>query len=252
MYISAESQKFLENLRVYLFSSGKNEIEIDEIIGELEDHLCEAEKNGKNIDDIIGKSPKEYMNQVANEMHLDLKGLFKYISIIMIGAFAFILTGEAIRGVLEFSVIDLVGYPLIFFLYLFTTAVVFKYVSSRHLTKTKEWILLGIAGVVPVFLFMIQIYLNNAVNTPTYGFGTIGNMIAIGCAAIIFICIAVWSKSLTIIIIPVLLFLPEVIINLTTLQEQTKAILNATIPFALIGIYIFIFWNKEGIKEKRK
>lgn len=252
MRISTESRGFLENLRVYLISSGKKEIEINEIIGELEDHLCEAEKNGKNIDDIIGKSPKEYMDQVANEMSFDLKGLVKYIPIIMIGAFAFILTDKAIRGVLEFSIIDLVGYPLIFLLYLFTTAIVFKYVSSRHLSKINEWIVLGITGVVPFLLFMIHIYVNNAIKTPTFEFGMIGNIVAIGCAAIIFIWIAVWSKSLTIIILPILLFLPEGIINLTTLQDQTKAILNATIPFALIGIYIFILWNKERIKEETK
>lgn len=84
MHISMESRDFLENLRVYLISSGKKEIEINEIIEELEDHLYEAEKNGKKIDDIIGKSPKEYMEQVANEISFDLKGVVKFIPIVII------------------------------------------------------------------------------------------------------------------------------------------------------------------------
>jgi hypothetical protein len=39
MKLSRESRDFLENLRLYLFSSGKNEKEMEEIIEELEDHL---------------------------------------------------------------------------------------------------------------------------------------------------------------------------------------------------------------------
>lgn len=248
MHISMESRDFLENLRVYLISSGKKEIEINEIIEELEDHLYEAEKNGKNIDDIIGKSPKEYMEQVANEISFDLKGLVKYIPIVMLGAFAFILTGKAIRGSIEFSILDLVGYPLIFLLYLLITASVFKYVSSRQLTKIKERILLGTTSLFPLVLFMVLLYLNSSINTPVVEFGMIGNIVAISCATIIFIWIAVWSKSWVTIIIPILLFLPEGMINLTTLQDKTKAILNAVIPFSLIGIYLFILWNKERIK----
>ena len=248
MHISMESRDFLENLRVYLISSGKKEIEINEIIEELEDHLYEAEKNGKKIDDIIGKSPKEYMEQVANEISFDLKGVVKFIPIVMLGAFAFILTGKAIRGFLEFSIIDLVGYPLIFLLYLLITASVFKYVSSRHLTKIKERILLGTTSLFPFVLFMVLLYLNSSINTPAIEFGIIGNIVAISCAAIIFIWIAVWSKSWVTIIIPILLFLPEGMVNLTTLEDKTKAILHTTIPFALIGIYLFILWNKERNK----
>lgn len=36
--LSAKSKKFLEDLRVYLFSSGKNEDETEEVIEELEVH----------------------------------------------------------------------------------------------------------------------------------------------------------------------------------------------------------------------
>ena len=247
MHISKESQDFLDNLRVYLISSGKKEVEINEIIEELEDHLCEAEKNGKNIDDIIGKSPKEYMNQVASEMSFDLKGLVKYIPIILIGAIAFIITGKAIRGILEFSIIELVGYPLVFLLSLLTIAIVFRYASSRQLSKMVEWFVCGITGILPVLLFIILIYIKDASNAPSFEFGVIGNIVAISCAIIIFISLSVWSKSSVLIIIPILLFLPEGIINLTTLQEQTKAILNAIIPFALIGIYLLIYINIERI-----
>jgi len=57
--LSKKSQDFLENLRVYLFSSGKQWDEIEDIVNELEIYLFEAEKNGNSIEKIIGNSPKE-------------------------------------------------------------------------------------------------------------------------------------------------------------------------------------------------
>ena len=67
------------------------------------------------------------MDQLTSEMSFDLNGVVKYIPIVIFGAFAFILTGKAICRVIEFPIIDLVDYPLIFSLYLITTAIVFKY-----------------------------------------------------------------------------------------------------------------------------
>ena len=54
------------------------------------------------------------MDQLASEMSFDLNGVVKYIPIVIFGAFAFILTGKAICRVIEFPIIDLVDYPLIF------------------------------------------------------------------------------------------------------------------------------------------
>lgn len=44
LQLSKKSQNFIENLRVYLFSSGKQSDEIEQIVNELEIHLAEAEK----------------------------------------------------------------------------------------------------------------------------------------------------------------------------------------------------------------
>lgn len=42
--ISEKSEEFLENLHVYLISSGKQWDEVEDIVTELEAHLAEAEK----------------------------------------------------------------------------------------------------------------------------------------------------------------------------------------------------------------
>ncbi|MDI3412093.1 MULTISPECIES: hypothetical protein [Bacillus] len=85
--LSDKSKLFLENLRLYLFSSGKNLDEIEEIVEELEVHLTEAEKSGKPIEKIIGKSPKEYMEMVSNEMVIDYRTWIKYICLIFLDHF---------------------------------------------------------------------------------------------------------------------------------------------------------------------
>lgn len=249
MNISKESRDFLENLRVYLFSSGKNEKEIEEMIEELEDHLYEAEKNGKSVEDIIGKTPKEYMGQLANEMSFDFKGLLKYIPIIILGAIPYILMGDAIRGEIKYSLLDLIGYPFIFIFALFLTTVLFKYVASNKISKIKEWLLFGIIGMTPMLLINALIFLNRYYDTPIIQFGTAGNVIAIAMSILVFIGIALWSKTWVTIILPIILFLPEILLNMTNLQESTKLILNGTIIPLCVGIYLLIVFKIEKNKN---
>lgn len=250
MEISSESRDFLENLRLYLFSSGKNEKEIEEIISELEDHLNEAEQKGKNVEDIIGKTPKEYMEQIANEMPLDIKGLLKYIPIIVIGAFSYILMGDAIRGELEYSLIDLIGYPFIFLLFLLLTSMLFKYVASHRISIIKEWSLFGFVSFTPLALFVALIFLDRYYETPTIQFGVIGNISAIVFSILVFIGIAIWSKTWISIILPIILFLPEFIVINSSLEESTKLILRGMIVPVGFGAYALIVLKLEKSKDK--
>jgi hypothetical protein len=251
MKISKGSLEFLENLRLYLFSSGKNENEIEEVIAELEDHLYEAEKNGKNVEDIIGKTPKEYMEQLANEMSMDSKGLLKYIPIIVVGAFSYILMGDAIRGQLEYSLIDMIGYPFIILFTLLFTSVLFKYVASNKISKIKEWLIFGIVGSAPVGLFIVLIFLNRYYDTTTIQFGDIGIFTAIVFSILVFVGISIWSKTWISIILPIILFLPEFIINKTSIQESTQLVLTSIIVPVCFGIYLLTVARSETNKEKR-
>jgi hypothetical protein len=251
MNISKESSGFLDNLKLYLFSSGKNEKEIEEILEELEDHLYEAEKNGKNVEEIIGKTPKDYMEQLANEMSFDYKGWLKYIPILILGAFSYVLIGDAIRGKIEYSLLDLIGYPFIFIIVLFLTGVLFKYVASTKISKMKEMIIFYIYGFIPIALFITLIILDRFYKTPTIHFGTAGNVIAIAVSILVFIGITIWSKSWAGIFIPIILFLPEVLTNMSNLQEKTKLIFTGIFIPLCFGIYFVIIFKIEKNKEKR-
>lgn len=246
MKVSKESQQFLDNLRVYLLSSGKNEQEINEIVEELKDHLHEAEKHGKDVEDIIGQSPKEYMNQVADEMPFDLTGVLKYIPIIFLGAFSFILIDDAIRGTMEYSLLELIGYPLILFINLFIMfRIAFRYLATSSLSETKQWLFLSLVGMIPASLFIVIYYVDRFFETPSIEFGTVGVIIAVAVSISVFIGVALWSKSWVTIIIPLLWFLPRVFIDMTSIAEDTKLIVSGTLPLALVGLYLLIVSKRE-------
>ncbi|MFS0861167.1 HAAS domain-containing protein [Fredinandcohnia sp. 179-A 10B2 NHS] len=245
MTLSKESQEFLKNVRVYLVSSGKNEQEIEDMIEELEDHLNEAEKNGKSVDDIIGMSPREYMNSLSEEMSFDLLGVLKYMGLISLGVIAYIIMGDAIKGELEYSVLELIGYPLIYILFLFLTASSFKYVSSTDISKAKEWTLFFILGLTPITLFIALIFLNRLVDTPTIVFNSLGRTIAITISIFIFVGISIWSKTWISIILPIVLIVQEILFNMTNLQEETKLILTSLTLSICMGIYLLLFIRKE-------
>ncbi len=71
MTLSTESTRFLEDLKVYLLASGKNEQATNEIVLELEDHLIEAEADGKSVRSITGDSPAAYIQSISHEMAFD-------------------------------------------------------------------------------------------------------------------------------------------------------------------------------------
>ncbi len=249
MSISKQSSEFLQNLRLYLFSSGKNEKEIEGIIEELEDHLSEAEAKGKSVEGIIGGTPKEYMEQIAGEMSLDLRSWLKYIPILIIGLFAYDVIGNALSGGIEYSLLELGGNLFILLLFLSLTLVVFKYVASKKLSKTKEYLLLVILGFTPTSLFFGLIYLDRHFETPTLIFNDTGNTIAIIIAIAVFIAISVWSKTWISIILPLLLFLPDIIMGMFNLKEEIKLTISGIgIPIC-IGIYLFIVMKIEKTKD---
>jgi len=67
MTLSTESTRFLEDLKVYLLASGKNELATNEIVNELEDHLIEAEADGKSVRAITGNSPADYIQSISQK-----------------------------------------------------------------------------------------------------------------------------------------------------------------------------------------
>jgi len=238
--LSQQSKTFLEDLRVYLFSSGKNTNEIEEIVEELTDHLIEAEKKGKSIEGIIGQSPKEYMEDISNEMPIDYGSWFKYIPIIMLGSFSITVMNDLAKGEQAYSLLELTGYLLIAGLFIFAIFSGFKYVSANNVSIRKQAIVFCILGAFPIGAFLGLIYLNRAIETPIIHFG-LADSIVIGIVTLIcMIAISIWSKTWVLIIIPSLFILPEVLLKQTTMQESMQLLLSTFISLGGIAIFLLI------------
>ncbi|MEB1809210.1 MAG: hypothetical protein LPK26_18290 [Bacillaceae bacterium] len=245
MELSKNSQQFLENLRLYLFSTGKNMDEINEVVEELEDHLREAEQDGKDIEHIIGQSPKSYMEKIASEMNVDYRGWFKLIPMFMVGVFAFILLGDAVRNDLNYSIIQLVGFPVVSLVLLGATLFTYKLIAQKKRSTFKQYLLLTTLGMASVILFVGIIFLNRHYGTPLFHVNTMGTLVVASMAIVTLIIVAFWSKTWLPIIVPTFLYVPEVVLNFFPLSEEVRLIVTPIVVFVGLGIYFFILLTKE-------
>jgi len=250
MNVSQESKKFIEDLRLYLFSTGKSYKEIEDIVEELEDHLLEAEKNGKSVRNIVGNSPKEYMEQLAKEMSFDVKSWIKYGVMTILGVFAFVIMEDVITQETAYSWIELFGYPLLIACFLLLFMKSMGYLASHRLSKYSEWFVLLLLSIVQIGGFILLILLNNRFGIMVVQFGTFGNIVLFCLATFIFIGCSIWSKSLVLIIIPILLYVPKYVLTYTQLSEDLQMILSYFISILGISIYLFLSYGKDKDKDK--
>ncbi|WP_141432689.1 HAAS domain-containing protein [Bacillus sp. 03113] len=248
--LSEKSKEFLGNLRLYLFSSGKNSDEIEEIVEELEVHLYEAEKSGKQIEKIIGKSPKEYMEIVSNEMSIDYRTWIKYISLIIFGSFSFTIFRDLLEGSLSYSVLEIVGHIIIGVIFIVSIFTGFKYISTANQSIKKQGLVLYAVMLLPIALFVSLIYLNRVIETPIIYFGNTGSLIIGVITALFIIGISFWAKTWILIIIVVLLTLPDYLLNLTPLKYKTQLIISPWITLGGLAIYLWISYKLEKKKAE--
>lgn len=245
LQLSKKSQEFIENLSLYLFSSGKNPDEIEDIVNQLEVHLFEAEKKGKPIEKIIGKSPKEYMKMVSNEMAIDYQTWFTYICFIVFGSFSFSIFIDLWEGNLSYSILEIIGHIVILAIFTASFVIGTKLISTTNQSRKVQGLIIGSIAILPFAMYVGLTYLNRIIDTPIIYFGNTGSLTIGVIAAIIIIGISIWAKSWTLIIIMGFLMLPNYLLNLTPLQEETQMIISVIITYGGIGIYLWILSKLE-------
>lgn len=249
MNVSKESRDFLDRLSVYLFASGKNEKEIREITGELEDHLHEAEKKGKSVQDITGLTAKQYMDQIAREMPFDKVGVFRYALVLIFGAIAFYVMGDAIKGTMNYSWYSIIGLPAMTLLYGVMAARLFKYTAGKILSKKKEFMLCIIIAGVPLVGMGGIVFLDLFIGDTAVSFGTTGRVVGFVLCALILIGVSIWSKTLIMIFLPIVVFVPQYFIERTSWSDETQLMMIGMIyPIGFmisLGVSLLQIWQKE-------
>lgn len=211
MMLSKESEQFLGNLRAYLMTTGKRDQEVLEIVEELESHLKEAEVDGKSVDDIIGKSPKAYMESIANEMQSDVKrSVFTGLAIIL-GALSIAILPEIVGGELTFTLFKLVGMLLVFALFTVSLVVIARKLSAQNSPSAKVITLITLLLLLQLLVFIGIFLVDDRIASPlielsgtsAYAVGAILLCLLIG--------LSIWSKSWIMLIVLAVIILPDLL-----------------------------------------
>ncbi|WP_054707681.1 DUF1129 family protein [Bacillus sp. JCM 19041] len=249
MSLSKESLEFIEDLRAYLFASGKKKAESEEIIEELEMHLQEAEKAGKSIKQVVGDSPKEYMQSISEQLEQDKRNWIVFIPLIIMGGFSFTIVKDLFAGFLSYSLLEVVGYVGIVLLTLLLITKAVKKWGARAESGRKQVIGVGAATVIPLFLFIGLIFADRAIHTPMIHFGPMGMWI-MGIGILLFVVgVSIWAKTWALPILLALVTLPEFLLRQTSLPEEAQLLTSTFIMLAGVLLYLFIINRNERKTE---
>jgi len=250
--LSKKSEEFLIDLKIYLSTYGKKEKEIQDIIIELEDHLVEAEKHGKNIDDITGGSPKAYMDQFRDEMVTDKKEVLSLLLLVFPLALSYIILPDAIRGIAAYTIGDIIGYISAFVIGLCSLVWILRFESSRSLSKFKKITLYWIIGTVPVTIFIGTDFINKMMNlSPIFKATPFENVLIIGICTVFLISCAIFIKTWSTIVVPIIIIAPTFIAERIAHTTETQLWISSGL--LLIGITLLLcylsFQNKRENKQ---
>ena len=242
--LSDKSKKFIDDLKLYLFSSGKNEKETKEITEELEVHLYEAEQNGKSIDQIVGASPKEYIMSISSEMKTDYRVWAKYVPLIIIGAMSFSILGDLIQGPLSYSLLKIIGTIVNSILFLAGVMFVFRYVARNQVSKIKEFLIFMLPVMISMLFIGGVLIVDSIYKTPIIDFGFAGSLVI----GFIFLCFiiffSVWAKTVVLLVTLLALHLPTYLISLTTFSEEAQLITSMMVTYLIMGLYLLYVVKK--------
>jgi DNA-binding ferritin-like protein (Dps family) len=243
-----KSRKFIEDLRHYLFSSGRNDQEIKEIAEELEDHFYEAERNGKSIDQIIGASPKEYMESISIEMKVDYRAWAKYIPLIFWGAVSFSVIGDLLQGTLSYSLLTILGTFLNCCLFLAGVFIAFRFTAKYQISKVREFLII----LIPIFMSMLftggVLLADSIYPTPIVHFGILGSILISLFLLGFIVLFSIWAKTAVLPVILIALILPTELLAFTSFNEVTQLTFGLMLTYLLIGGYLLYVMRKEKRK----
>src|SRR5690625_5246002 len=241
--VSKQRKEFLENLRLYLFSSGKRSRDIEEIVEELEVHSYEAEQKGKPMEKIIGTSAKEEIVTVTDEMSLDSPSWIEPILLIVLCSFSFTILPDVWNGKLAYSVLEISGHISIAAIFIASIFIGFKHTSKTNPSVKKQIFILVPVMIIPMFLFLGLIYLNEAVDTPIIYFGNTSSIIMWMVTVLFLIGFSIWAETWLFLFVLSLIIVPEHGLRLTTLAYETQLIISALIPVPGMAIYLWLSYR---------
>lgn len=236
MTLSTESTRFLEDLKVYLLASGKNEQATNEIVNELEAHLIEAEADGKSVRAITGDSPADYIQSISKEMAFDLKEAFWLVLQVFLGASSFLYLQNLLNGTTTFSILLVGGFLLVSTIYLTTLALLFRQDALRDGARPRI-MRYGIHGSIHFLLIIGLLVVNGLIDSPKITLSpSVGWMI--GALLILWILVTAWKTKTWILPIALLVFfVPQLLLlSVFDLSEITAVLVSYVLTSITIAV----------------
>ncbi|WP_242235718.1 DUF1129 domain-containing protein [Bacillus cereus group sp. BfR-BA-01316] len=250
MKVSKEGEKFLIDTKVYLITKGIKEEDVDAFLEDAELHLIEGKKKGKTVSDIFGDSPKEYAEELANEMEKDKSGGIKSILGMIIGIGGYwLLTNilfESPNHEFILTNVQLIGYPIVLIITIIGTIIAFRMSSFK--SKLVEFGIIYIIVMVPILLLVLLMFMNKWYGTPVLQLTTMQSYILAGIVLLVLLIgeayILGWIGILAVIIPLIIMFV---------FKELGKKNLywGMLEPLLLYGsLYVLMRWSLKN--EERK
>lgn len=241
--ISKEGKQYIESMRGYLISHGVKESEMEEFLEEAEVHLIKGERNGKTIEDIFGKSPKKYAKEIVAVSTISIKENIKHIINLIIGTFGFIITAILINRPLELSVLELVGYPVSFILWIAFAIATLRMTAFK--SKTNELLLTFLCALIPSAVTVAVLIYSQSYNEtiltiegiPRYVLGSILIIVMIINFAVLF---NLKFSFLYVILVFGSLWLFE--------YFKLEQVMYSELRFVLPGVLTYLMWRFYGRK----
>ncbi|CEI81971.1 hypothetical protein J18TS1_16180 [Oceanobacillus oncorhynchi subsp. incaldanensis] len=248
--LSSESNRFIEKLRLYLFSQGIEQSDIEDVADNLAQQLYEMEQNNEPIEQITNQSPKEYVDKLKKEVEKKNPSVSWLIPYILIGAIVFMLFGDALRGVLygeivAYSLFRILSTVVIGLLFIIGSVFAVRYTSGNQLSESKKYAMLAIPAVISMLLFIAAYFIDGYVETSLVTIPFAGSMILLGVVTATAILLSVWAKTW---ILPVILIawnFPPLILENTPLGVDMQAFLGIILTVLIVGAYIYLEFQEE-------
>lgn len=204
--LSAKSEQFLVELRMYLMQRGKSDEDINEVVNELESHLIESEKNGKSVESIVGKDPKQYMKSIGESLPIASKELMILIPATVLVVLAYLAYLPALSGDFKLSGMVLWGIiPVVLSLMVYSS-LIFKVFPKFHDKPVKLGVIAAAVSTL-VIGFWVVFYLWMVPQTESTYFSATAeqNYLILAVCLAVFIAYALYTKSWITIVVAALM-----------------------------------------------
>lgn len=181
--LNDENTKYYEAMLLYIRTSfRKKEVETEEILAELLDHLLDAQENEQTAKEIFGASPTEYAKEITDELPtMDLKENILYFAPFIFELFAILLLVNGIFNPLLKYALDIgevkdtiyLGSTMVEGILIIIVSAIFLYLLIKSVrnpifnieNKVIEFVLYWIFAMLFISLFVVISYL-----VPDFGY----------------------------------------------------------------------------------